>query len=68
MFAFIEKFSSKKNLLQYLVLLASISFILIPESNMALYVAISIKSFILLYILSFIINTVFGFKKNDFNN
>ena len=67
-FAFIEKFSNNNNPLQYLVLLASISFILIPESNMALYVAISIKSFILLYILSFIINTVLGIKKNDFNN
>ncbi len=63
--------SNRLNDLNFIIVLSSISMILIPESNLSIYLAFSLKSFVLLYVISFFINKLLNqskFKSHDISN
>ena len=67
----INYISNRLSDLNYVIVLSSISMILIPESNLSIYLSFSVKSFILLYVISFLINKTFyknKLKANDIIN
>ena len=51
--------TNKLNDHNYIIVLSSISMIMIPESNLSIYLSYMVKTFILLYVLSFLINKIF---------
>lgn len=51
--------TNKLNDHNYIIVLSSISMIMIPESNLSIYLSYLVKTFILLYVLSFLINKIF---------
>tara|TARA_Y100000591_G_scaffold332202_1_gene368658 strand:- start:2310 stop:3863 length:1554 start_codon:yes stop_codon:yes gene_type:complete len=67
----INYISNRLSDFNYIIVLSSISMILIPESNLSIYLSYSVKSFILLYVIGFLINKTFYKNKlraNDIIN
>tara|TARA_B100001093_G_C26810473_1_gene1007364 strand:- start:97 stop:1623 length:1527 start_codon:yes stop_codon:yes gene_type:complete len=63
--------SNRLNDMNFIIVLSSISMILIPESNLSIYLTFSLKSFVLLYVISFFINKLLNqskFKSHDISN